>query len=215
MKKIGLLTLCIALSLAGMAQDQDNKKMPSYISIGPTVGVGHSWVSSEPNMNFKPSVEAGVSVLYSRYNHWGFGGIVSVSHEGYSTDVYKLNNWYTNTFDPVYLRVTPRAYYFFGQYGNAVRPKVYAGPSLGIIVSEDKYINEPGPIETSNNVPISANVFNTVDFGANVGAGVNIQLYKRTWLNVDADYYHGFTNATIRGNKNRRVRGNVGLLFGI
>lgn len=215
MKKIALITLALFCMGSASVKAQSQDKTPSYISVGPVAEFGHSWVSSVPNTKFQPSVALGARILYSRFEHWGFGGTVSASQEGYTADVYQNGMTYTNTINPVYLRVTPSAYYFFGDYGDRVRPKVFLGPSIGFKVDEKQDINEPGPIETTSRMPRGADVFETVDFGFKTGAGVNIQMAPRTWLNLDANYYHGLLDATMMGDQNRRVRANVGVLFGI
>lgn len=212
-KLIGLMTLALMGTTTAFGQDTDTKN--SYFSIGPVAGVGHSWMSDMNDQTFKPSAYLGVGMLYSKDAHWGFGGLVTASHEGFSQKVYKFGNEYVNSIDPTYLRATPRVYYFFGDYGDNVRPKLYVGPSVGVKVAEDNYINEPAPMTDGIYMMPEGDVFNTVDFGANVGAGANIKLSRVVWLNLDADYYHGFTNATIFNNKNRSVRANVGVLFGI
>lgn len=215
MKKFGLSLLTVSVLSVTTLSAQETSKSPSYISVGPVAGVGHTWVSTVGHQNIKPAAQLGAAIMYSRYEHWGFGALITASHEGYSADVYRYNNWYTNTFDPTYLRVTPRAYYFFGNYGDVVRPKVFLGPSVAYKLAEDQYLNEPGPFESTNITIQGTPIFNDWDFGINTGAGVNIQLYNRTWLNMDGDYYHGLTNATMGLDKNRSVRANVGLLFGL
>jgi|GEM_PF-734491 len=215
-KMIGIIALSLIVSTSVFAQDAMAKKTTKskYTSIGPVVGMGHSWVSGMTN-TFKPSAYLGAGILYSRYEHWGFGGLLTASHEGYSKEVYRFGNTYVNTIDPTYLRFTPRAYYFFGDYGNNVRPKIYAGPSVAYKVVEDQYIEEPrGFYELTYTRP-TGEVFNSWDFGVNAGAGVNIKVAKYMWLNLDADYYHGLLNVTNADNKNRTLRANAGLMIGI
>lgn len=207
----GLLSTTVAFS-----QDANNtRKGSSYFSIGPVAGIGHSWASNMGGQVFKPSGYLGVGALYSKHEHWGVGGLLTASHEGFSQKVFKYGNEYVNTIDPTYLRFTPRAYYFFGDYGDNIRPKIYAGPSVAYKVAEDNYINVPAPVTDGVYGMPEGDVINNFDFGVNTGLGANIKLARNTWLNLDADYYHGLTNVTANDNKNRSVRANVGVLFGL
>lgn len=201
---------------AVFSQDANNtKKGASYFSIGPVAGFGHNWVSNMSNQTFKPSGYLGVGALYSKHEHWGVGGLLTASHEGFSQKVYKYGNEYVNTIDPTYLRFTPRVYYFFGQYGDNFRPKVYVGPSVAYKVAEDAYIDEPAPMTDGLYTMPEGDIINNFDFGVNAGLGANVKVAKNTWLNFDADYYHGLTNVTTYNNKSRSVRANVGILFGL
>lgn len=219
------LLLAGALSLSSTANAQiigqkdeakDNKTTPSYISLGPTVSFGHSWMSNTTNTTFKPSAALGVSIMYSRYEHWGWGATLAASHEGFANRTYVNGNEYVNIYDPTYIRFTPRAYYFFGKYGQNVRPKIYAGPSVGYRATEDIYINEPASNEVVS-VDMPRDMYRNFDFGADVGVGVNVKVMKNAWLNLDANYYHGLVDVTTANtnNQNRSLRGNVGLLFGL
>lgn len=215
-KMIGILTLALIATTATFAQEQQTKTRTKskYTSIGPVAGMGHSWVSNKTTF-FKPTAYLGAGILYSRFEHWGFGGLATVSHEGYTEEIYRNGNTYSNYYNPVYVRVTPRAYYFFGDYGNTVRPKIYAGPSIAVKAVEEQYINTPplrGDIAPD---PVTGDVFKRWDAGINAGAGVNIKIAEYTWLNLDADYYHGLLNVTNMNNKNRALRANVGVMIGI
>lgn len=209
---IALLATTSAFAQDATKDKADNKATKSkYTSIGPVAGFGHSWVSNNVNQ-FKPSGYLGFGLLYSRYEHWGFGGTLTASHEGFSHEVYTPQGTFVNTYDPTYLRFTPRAYYFFGQYKDNVRPKVFAGPSIAYKLVEDQYIDVPTPIGVQY-----PDMFQSFDFGLNAGAGVNIKIGKYTWLNLDADYYHGLLDVTntIDNNMNRSLRANVGIMIGI
>lgn len=214
---IKILGVALLVSATATAQDADADKKATkskYTSIGPVLGMGHSWVSNNVN-NFKPSVHLGIGMLYSRYEHWGFGSILTASHEGYADEYYQNGNTYKNAYDPTYIRLTPRAYYFFGQYKDNVRPKIFLGPSVAYKVAEDQYLDQPRPIGDGVIMQTNGAMFKPWDFGVNAGAGVNIKVGRYTWLNLDGDYYHGLINVTSNDNKNRSLRANVGLMIGI
>lgn len=210
MKKLLVLFTGILL-VAQVKVNAQNKD--SYISLGPVAGMGHSWITDVDDQVFKPSGYLGIGIIYSRYEHWGWGGEVLASHEGFS-----MRNPYNDeiaAIDPTYVRIIPKAYYFFGQYGSHVRPKIYLGPSLGIKVTEDHYHDDMINSMESIGVFNKDQVFNDVDFGLTGGVGVNIKLSKYTWLNMDGSYYHGLSDATAEGNRNRNLRFNAGIMFGI
>lgn len=200
------------------AQSKMQKTNTQYTSLGPIAGFGHSWLSNMgPGQNFNPSGYLGIGMIYSRFEHWGWGTNLVASSEGFKEEYYRNGSTYRTTIDPMYIRVTPRAYYFFGKYGDNVRPKVYLGPSVGFKVAENQYMSDDiyGATDAGVTMVNNTDVFRTVDFGAEAGAGVNIKLARSTWLNLDANYYHGFINVTDMENKNRNLRMNAGVMFGL
>lgn len=215
MKKM-MITLGITM-LAGLTSFGQAKKTGSmYTSLGPVAGFGHSWVSGKSNQVFKPTANLGVGFVYSKYEHWGWGANLVASHEGYATEYNWLGNTYRNVVDPVYIRLTPRAFYFFGDYTSTVRPKLFLAPSVGVKVQEDHYMTN----ETMNQSDVTYNtngtsMYKTMDLGAEGGAGVNVKLGRATWLNLDATYYQGVLNATKTNNMNQNVRINAGVMMGL
>lgn len=216
-KIVYMFAAAMAVSAISFAQNADNNKTvekrgTSYISLGPTGGFGHSWTSNMDN-HFKPSAHLGIAMVYSRFEHWGWGTEMTASHEGYSTAIGSQ----TFTYDPTYLRMTPKAYYFFGDYGDNIRPKIYLGPSVAFKVAEDRYVGGPNNSDVRY-IDHGSYMINDWDLGIDAGAGVNIKVAPYTWLNLDADYYHGLLDVTrMNGmnNMNRSLRANVGVMMGI
>ncbi|MBS1773837.1 MAG: PorT family protein [Bacteroidetes bacterium] len=211
MKRYKSLVLAAALLTSFVSFGQSE----SYnSSIGPVMGMGVSRISNA-NTNATFSGQLGIGGVFSRYEHWGWGGLLTVSHEGYSYDYVRNGRLYNNTVDPVYLRMVPRAYYFFGSYKSVVRPKVFLGPSLGIKLVEDHYIDENMPLSDYDiDMKHRYGDFNVLDFGVNTGVGLNIKIAPKTWLNLEGEYYQGLTQATVYGDMNSTLRGNVGFMFG-
>ncbi len=218
-KIVYMFAAAMAVSAMAFAQNADNKtekKGTSYISLGPVGGFGHSWTSNMDN-RFKPSAHLGIAMIYSRFEHWGWGTELTASHEGYSTRIGGNGTAQTISYDPTYLRMTPKAYYFFGDYGDNIRPKIYLGPSVAYRLVEDRYVSGPGSTEVQY-MNTGSTMINDWDLGVDVGAGVNIKVAPYTWLNLDADYYHGLLDVTrMNGinNMNRSLRANVGVMIGI
>jgi hypothetical protein len=188
MKKI-ICYVSLFFTLNSMAQQ------PSRFSIGPTVGATHAFLIPYKSWQFNPQWTAGLSWIYSPYEHFGLGGDVR-----YSTEGGKLNlEPGTNTIRLDYLRIPVKAMYFFGDVENSFRPKVTLGPSVGFLVDE------------MNTEPVPAN---KVDFGANVSAGFNYRMMENLWLNVDLNYYQGLIKIRDAGST-KEMNGNLGLQLGV
>ena len=123
---IGMVALA-ATSYSQTAKHRNSSAETQYMSLGPTIGIGHSWLSDVDDQTVKPSGHIGIAFIYSRFAHWGWGAELIASHEGFRREA---PNGVNMSVDPTYLRFTPKAYYFFGDYGDKCRPKIYAGPSL-------------------------------------------------------------------------------------
>ena len=206
MKRIMLVVL-LAVSSAAVVSAQN-------LSFGPTVGFGHSWTNSEKgslDRMFHPSYNIGGKLVYSFVSHWGLSGDVKYSSEGHTlgTDADNKTVGRLN-----YIRIPIQAIYFFGDFGDAVRPKISIGPSMGFLVGgktrtyvDDEEISE-------DDVKSFTKGF---DFGATGAVGANFKISSNTWLNTDISYYHGLTEASEIGTsfKNRNLGLNIGLTFGI
>jgi len=207
MKKILLLTTGILMALS-------TESMAQYLSLGPVGGFGGSWTTGLPGSNrTQPSGYLGLGLVYSKNIHWGWGAQLEVSSEGYRREA--MGDEVRD--NPVYLRLPIRGYYFFGDYGSKVRPKVYLGPSFGLKLGESSSMST---MYSDAYMAGSSNNFRTFDFGLDAGAGLNVRLAKATWLNMDLGYYQGLMDAVKNDaagntNMNENLRFNVGVLFGL
>ncbi|KYP13104.1 porin family protein [Flavihumibacter sp. CACIAM 22H1] len=207
MKKIFRTTLAaLAISCTTFAQDN--------LSLGGTAGFGHTWLSNSTNARYQPAGNLGLSLIYSTESNWGFGADLKWSIEGGKTS--------TTNFDNVtrldYLRIPLKAMYFFGQRGNAFRPKLTLGPSVGFLIGgNNKATTYTGNTKTTIETK-AADFAKSIDIGLAASAGFNYRLVDRTWLNVDLNYYHGLLdvmeNPSIE-QRNRNIGINVGVTFGI
>ena len=222
-----LLPFTVMLLAAGSTFAQAPKKsktFASHISLGPVVSLGHSWVSNVPgDRDFKFSPALGIGLVYSRDEHLGFGVQLLVSDEGYKQELMLTTPTSPSgekvdvTVNAVYLRLPLHVIYFFGDYGDRVRPKIYVGPSVAARVDETHHYsnNDLKPAEGS---AAAADQFSRFDVGLSAGVGANVRLGKLTWLNLDAGYYHGLVDvidAYASNNANRNLRMNVGLMWGL
>jgi len=209
MKKCFVLLVGVGVAFYANAQQ--------HISFGPTVGFGHSWISTENAVSpgydskFHSTYNVGVKMVYSLQTHWGVSADLKYSSEGGSFKngnnelVYRAN----------YIRLPLQAVYFFGEYGDRVRPKISLGPSFGFLVGGDtKYESNDNKISEGH----SKDMFKTFDAGLTGAVGANIRVARNTWLNTDIGYYHGLTNmndVSSNNMKNRSLGLNVGLAFGV
>lgn len=211
MRKLLLLFAGCLFSVFCFAQSRNGGA--HYLSLGPVVGFGHSWVSGVENQKFKPSVQAGIRLIHSRHEHWGWGADLVVSHEGFKAkDELSGLEWKAN---PVYLRLTPKLYYFFGKYGQKIRPKLFVGPSVAYKIDERISIDDEKLSKDEVKMLFGDEMFHDGDLGITAGAGLNFLLSRNTWLNLDFAYTQGLLDVTDDGNANRNFRLNVGVLFGL
>jgi outer membrane protein W len=185
MKKAMIIAAILGIGIISKAQT---------VSFGPTGGFGHSWISnSNGDGKFNPAWNAGLSLVYSTKSNWGIGaaGI-------------------TNTINTNYVRVPVKAIYFFGKQGNAVRPKISAGPTFGFLTDANETSSVSGvKVKTDINDDIK-----NFDFGVTAAAGLNFRLAQRTWLNTDLAFYQGLTDIT-KSNDSTQHNGNVGVNVGL
>ncbi|PBQ33786.1 hypothetical protein CNR22_19020 [Sphingobacteriaceae bacterium] len=201
MKKLTLLLALVSGSLASFAQNNNDIIPPAPIeeskfSLGVKGGFGHAFLIPYGNYKFMPSWDAGLSAVYSPYVHFGFGLDAT-----YSTEGSKLQNSdYTSTIDLNYIRLAPKAIYFFRSYEMDFRPKISLAPTVGFLTNS-----------------ADAKGFNKTDFGASASLGFNYRLVRAIWLSVDASYYQGLidtypSNGVTDLNGNARL--DVGFNFG-
>ena len=143
-----------------------------------------------------------------------------VSHEGYESE-YRMSDGTEQELEinPVYLRMPIQFVYFFGDFGDRVRPKIYAGPSIAVKVDEVHHYTTD-ELRPSQGELQSGNMFDRFDAGVAAGIGANFRIGKLTWLNTDIGYYHGLVDVLDRDasysfNGNRNLRLNVGLMWGL
>jgi outer membrane protein W len=197
MKTLFLTVSALLVTLASMAQEN--------LSFGPVVGVSIANLRGDiSNNDWKTGLTAGGFINYSTESGFGLTGQVLYTQLGAQT-ANKTNQLRLN-----YLQIPVLATYYFGQRGNLVRPKLFLGPHLGFLLnSADKNGNEIKEGDGSN-------PFNSVDLGATFGAGVNIRILPKIWLNTDVRYGLGLLDVTKNGStsvQNQNWGVNLGLSF--
>ncbi|MBC8045401.1 MAG: PorT family protein [Fimbriimonadaceae bacterium] len=201
-KKLFIIFLLLT-SLQGVAQN---------ISIGPAVSFGSSWVSFDQtdsiNSQFHPAFSGGVFIIYSPSSTWGFGADLLYSREGATVEQTILGSKFISEVNFDYIRIPLKAIYFFNEYGDPVRPKIFIGPQIGFLLAakfEDVDVMD---------------AYNPFDAGIVAGAGANMRLAEAIWLNVDVHYYQGLVDIsdntfTDERNLNSNAAITVGVAFGL
>ncbi|MBL7921796.1 MAG: PorT family protein [Bacteroidia bacterium] len=201
MKKITILLAFVLTAVISYSQNNNSIIPPkpieqSKFSIGVKGAFGHSFLMPYSNPSFMPSWDAGMSAIYSPFEHLGFGIDGTYSREGVKFETPE----YTSETELNYVRVPVKVIYFFRDYEKDFRPKVAIGPTIGFLTNKGENAG-----------------YNKTDIGANASLGFNYRLLRAVWLNLDASYYQGLTDVYKSNNEkdlNGNVRLNLGLSFG-
>lgn len=183
------------------------------LSFGAIGGLGHSWTSIDKASNYDTRLHANYSLggrlVYSFESSWGISGDIKFSGEGQSVGIDKDNRAVVRA---NYIRIPLQGIYFFGKYGDRVRPKVSFGPSFGILVGGKTRSFVNGNEFTTGK---TKDYLKTFDYGLTLAAGGNVRIATATWLNLDLSYYHGLADITETGadGSNRNLGVNVGVTF--
>jgi outer membrane protein W len=159
--------------------------MSQTLSIGPVVGVNVSKFTPNQYSKNLAGLSVGALANYSVNEKVGLSAKVLFSQLGSkftnSGAINRLN----------YLQMPISLVYYFGIPGDKFRPKIYAGPYFGTLLSA-KNENKNRIVDTQNN-----DVYKKLDLGGQLGLGFNYSLKDRTWLNLDLGYGKSFTDITI------------------
>jgi len=190
--------------------NDNNYSFQRSITVGPRIGINVSTLSGVSDDKAKPGLVAGVFMVYSVLEHFGLSADLlfsgegsqykdnfSSSSNGVMTDVKTTNKLALN-----YLRMPLQAIVFFGDHGNALRPKLSVGPTIGVLLTaKNKYsrtttVNNGATLITQDNDQKldMKNYFTPIDFGAMAAAGFNYKITEGFWLNFDLRYYIGATD---------------------
>jgi hypothetical protein len=180
-------------------------------SLGINAGFGHSWIKNYSDIKFKPHGNFGLSYIHSTEKNFGFGADLKYSIEGGKSESGSL----ITTTDLDYIRVPLKVMYFFGKYGQRVRPKIAVGPSLGFLVSGETTVENVA--NNTSAVTQDKSYFNGFDIGITGAVGLNYRLVKNTWFTADVNYYNSFRDIREQnsGNTPRLSNNNIALNIGV
>ena len=197
MKKHTVLILFVFL-LAGRMGTAQN------LSFGPMAGLNVTTLSGKDNTSSKAGLLAGGFFNYSSKNWFGVGVQFLYNQMGAKLDAP------TEEINLNYLQVPVLfTYYFSGQNApGSFRPKVFVGPHVNFLLNAK---NKQGSDLNPNNL-----YYKNTELGVTLGGGFNYALANQMWINVDARYGIGLTDATqapITDITNRGLGLTVGLSF--
>lgn len=215
MKALPILAGCLLYMGSGYAQNKKNEKDPktpveSNFSLGVKGGIQTSSFSRFAPIHTRVGWNAGLTMTYSSWEHWGLGGDILYTRTGgyYSVDR-AVDTRHTVHTD--FVRLVPKVTYFFMDLEDPIRPKVFLGPNVGILTmagDKNRGIN-------------LYDEYHPVEIGITVGTGFNWRLARAIWLNFDVEYLVGLNKInkvnTYNPNNLRTnsLSGSVGLAFGL
>jgi hypothetical protein len=198
MKKHTFLIVVVLLLMGHLGTAQSN------LSFGPMIGVNVTSLSGKPNVSSKAGLLAGGFFNYSSKNWFGVGVQFLYNQMGAKLDAPAEETNLNYLQVPVLF-----TYYFSGQNApGSFRPKLFVGPHVNFLLNAK---NKDG-----NDLNPNSLYYKNTELGVTLGGGFNYALQNRMWINVDARYGVGLTDATQAPNTNITNRGfgvNIGLSF--
>ncbi|WP_337044354.1 porin family protein [Emticicia sp. 17c] len=195
--RLFLISALLTLSFFGFAQPTT--------SLGPKIGVNvTTFRPKAESFDLLSGLNAGLFLNHSINSN--FGIMVEGTYSQMGTKVQNGGNMERIH----YLQIPVAAVYYFGQRGQAFRPKIFAGPYLGILLAATD--------RTGSKVANGQPVYTNADVGAQVGLGFNYRIKNETWLNADVRYIRGFGDITREPStsfQNVGVGINLGISFPI
>ncbi len=197
-----LLLFAFVLGITTLAHAQE-------FSLGPVVGVNYASITNAPNdARGLVGLNAGLALVYSTEEHWGIGLDLKYSGEGMVVEQRGI----TAKTQLNYVRVPLKFIYFFNKFGDDFRPKIYVGPSFGLLAGgKTERFTEIGTFKTN-----STDLYEKFDVGALFGTGFNYRIAPGAWLNVDVAYAHGLSDVSKTGKAyNRNLLASIGVAWGL
>jgi hypothetical protein len=170
---ISFLILWTAIFMTAQAQNT---------SIGLRAGLNFANVSGDDVSNTKSKVGAnfGALLTYSVAPIFGITGEINFTSKGNKYDGSDA------TTSMNYLEIPIYGAYYFGSAESTLRPKIFAGPAVGILMTAN---HKAGSFEID-----TKDFTEPVEFSAVLGLGFNKRIGEGNWVCVDVRYSLGLTN---------------------
>lgn len=143
----------------------------------------------------KIGVNFGALLTYSVAPTFGITGEINFTSKGNKYD----NSDATTSIN--YMEIPIYGAYYFGDAGATLRPKLFAGPAIGILMTAK---NELGGVEVD-----TKDFTEPVEFGAVFGLGFNKRVGDGNWIYVDLRYNLGLTDIVKDNPSDNMVKNNV------
>lgn len=212
-KTIPIIAGCLLLVFTANAQNSGIKApaTASNFSIGFKGGPQFSSFSRFGPINTRIGWNAGLTMTYSAWEHWGFGGDVLYTRTGGYYSVVRPGIDTRHTVRTDYVRFVPKVTYFFMGLEDRFRPKIFIGPNFGVLTMA---------VDKNRGIDLY-DEFQPVEIGVTGGIGFNYRVASAIWLTFDAEYLYGFNRIndvdTYDPNNlhTNSLSGAVGLAFGL
>jgi hypothetical protein len=169
-------------------------------SFGPRVGLNFSNVSNVDDSKSLTGLVIGLTTTYSISEATGLTVDILGSHEGFELD--------GNENRLTYLQIPILFDVFFGDLGEAFRPKVYAGVVPGFLLGA-KF----------NDEKIDKDPFNSFNLAVGGGLGFNARIASRIWLNADLRAHLGLSDIADSNDDEKialsNVQPSIGIAYGL
>jgi outer membrane protein W len=179
-----------------------NAQVKDRWSIGPRGGVNFANVTHVEESQSITGLVLGLTTTYSLNENTGLTLEALYSVEGYKAPFTEEHLRYLQI--PLYFD------YFFGELGNRLRPKVYAGVVPGFFLGG-----------TVNNLDLNKDYYNKFVFAVSGGFGANYRISNRVWLNGDLRSFIGLSDIRSSDNQTgesvnpRNVQLSLGICYGL
>lgn len=181
----------------------------SKFTLGPTAGLGYTTIKNTSKSAGKLAAGFGAALVYNLSENFGIGLDGKYSIQGERTRLNDIS--YTRSLN--YLQFPLKAIYSFTSFNDRIKPRVFAGPSFGLLVGGKTKL-----ATADNDVKVywSKDLYKTFDFGINAGGGFGYQLDDYTTLSADLSYYNGLSNLLKDSHaRNRTLLVNFGVNFSL
>jgi|GEM_PF-5409589 len=204
-----LLSFCLAVTTTFTAQAGEK------FFLGLTAGGNYSGTTEMKTL--KSGFNGGLSAVHVLGTHWQLEYSLLYSREDAAI---KTNAEFATEFygKPVtrrsYLRLPVQVSYVFGKRTQPLRPRLFAGPSLGGLVGNSDNIRSKEPnicIVDYPGHPVAVS-----EIGVRAGVGVQWRISRHFMTMLDAAWTEGLTKATAYPNsgiRNRNLQANASILF--
>jgi opacity protein-like surface antigen len=158
------------------------------LSIGPRVGMNFSNMKDLDNSESLTGLSAGASFGFRFLDFLGVSVDALYSAEGsqYVVDFDQTKYKFKSRLS--YLRVPVLLNAYLGPVDAPIRAKIMAGPALGFLLDAKNEVDIAG---LNTEFDLNKSDFNSTDFGAIAGAGVDFVLSDALTLDLDGRYYFG------------------------
>ncbi|HLF64085.1 MAG TPA: porin family protein [Saprospiraceae bacterium] len=201
MKSSIFTALAFLLYTTGFTQVEDQ------FSIGPRIGINIASASNVEESKSLVGLAAGLTSTYSFSEKSGVTLDLLYSGEGFAHEFSDSKVKLGYILLPIYFDL------FFGELGQALRPKVYAGIAPAFLISAKYSVNQ-------NDLDVRLD-YADFNFSFTAGAGINYRLSDRVWLNGDVRAFIGITDlrhkSLLEGDTvaSRNVQVSAGVAYGL